>query len=414
MVCSKTLRLKPLLEQLPPCKGYLVAYSGGADSTALLHLFASIKNVRAIHINHGLQSAAHSWQLHCQQHCDKLNIPLIIEQASLKNSSENACREARYTFFKKHLKQHEILLTAHHAQDQAETVLLKLLRGTGIKGLCGIEKLQKFLHGYLARPLLEQSPQVLKGYLIENNIDWIEDASNLDNSYKRNFIRNQIIPSLQDAFPNAITNISRSAHNSAQSLELLNHQCDFQGKPLQLDKFKNLPQSLHATLLYHWLAHKNLPTPDKVALAQISHDFITAGIDKNPHYKNNYYQLYRWQQVIFCIQNFTAINPTKDYPWDTENTFLLPNDNGVLSYTGQDKLNLIVKFNQKGHKLKTHKHQFSKSIKQLFQDHNISTWQRQNTPFIFHNSELISLGYSWSHAEKYKACIKFKPKDLIM
>jgi len=411
-VFSKTLKVESLIDNLPVNEGYLIAYSGGADSTALLHLFSSLENVRAIHINHGIQSQAKIWQEHCQATCKQLNIPLIIEHAELPNNSgnisENACRQARYAFFEQHLRPHEILLTAHHAQDQAETVLLKLMRGTGIKGLCGIEKLRKFAQGYIARPLLEYSPKVLKDYLVSNNFSWIEDASNLDNRYKRNFIRNEIIPQLESQFTHVVENITRSAKNSGHSLDLLNHLIDFQEKSLSIKKLEQLPASLQPTLLYHWLSHKNLPTPDKAVLHQITQDFIHANADKQPHYKNKYYQLYRWQQALYCIQNFELIGPSSEFVWNTKKPFEFPNDCGTLEFKGNKPLDLVIKFKQTGQKLKTHKHQFSKSIKQLFQENKVPTWERQNAPFIYHDEELVSLGYVWSHSSNFKKLINLK------
>jgi tRNA(Ile)-lysidine synthase len=411
--------LKATIDSYPQHSGFLVAYSGGADSTALLHLvhalYANNIAIRAIHINHGIQADSDKWQAHCQLSCQQLGIPLIVEQAQLKDSSENSCRQARYGFFKQHLNKYEMLLTAHHAQDQAETILLKLLRGTGVKGLCGIDALKKFNHGFIARPLLTLQPQELQDYLHNKQIKWIEDDSNNDDSYKRNFIRNQIIPALQNTFPNAINNITRSANNSRQSLDLLQHLCDFQGKALPISKLQQLPQELQPTLLYHWLTHKNLPTADKVVLTQICHDFINAKVDRHPHYKNNYYQLFRWQDAIYCIKNFEVINPTASYNWDTSSNFTLPNGFGNLSYKGTGNPKLRVRFNQKGQRLTTHKHTFSKSIKQHYKDHNIPPWQKLLTPFIFLDSELVSLGYDWSHHNKIDTCIKLKfDEDMIL
>jgi tRNA(Ile)-lysidine synthase len=396
MAYTKTLKLKTLVADLPDCEGYLIAYSGGADSTALLHLFSQSKNVRAIHINHGLQDEADAWQNHCQTSCKKLGIELIIENAILKDASENSCRKARYGFFKKHLKPNEILLTAHHTQDQAETVLLKLLRGTGISGLTGMDKLRKFSNGFMARPLLVYSPRQLKDYLNVNNISWIEDASNKDNSYRRNYIRNEILPALQLHFPQAIENMARTADNTKQSLELLNYLCDFQGAELAIAKLKQLPNNLQSSLVYHWLSQKNMPLPDTKALHQITNDFIHASQDKNPHYQNNYYQLFRSQGAIYCIQNFGIIDSETTFQWNTNQPFQFPNGCGTLTYSGLIDLDLQIKFNQKGQKLKL-PNRSTKTVKNLFQEHSIHQWDKLNTPFIYKNNELISLGYSWSH-----------------
>jgi tRNA(Ile)-lysidine synthase len=407
MVYSKILKVESLLANFPKNEGYLIAYSGGADSTALLHLMANVANVRAIHINHGLQTQANDWQNHCQKTCDQLKIPLIIEQADLSNDSESACREARYGFFSKHLKCNEILMTAHHAEDQAETVLLKLMRGTGINGLSGIETLKKFSQGFIGRPLLAINPHDLKAYLVNHDMKWIEDPSNASNQYRRNFLRNDIIPNLQLKFPNVISSINRSAENCRESLDLLNELCDFQGSSLPLKRLQETPESLQAAFFYQWLSQKNLPIPDRVTLNQLCQDFITAGSDKNPGYKNSYYQLLRWKQAIYCLKNYHSIDPNLTFKWQTSEDFEIPNGTGNLRYKGEKNQNFTVEFNKKGQRLKTHKHQFSKTVKQLFQENKIPLWERDNTPFIYHKDELVSLGYDWSHQDEFKDKIEY-------
>ena len=406
--------LNKLLNSYPKNSGFLIAYSGGVDSTALLHLLGNNFNTRAIHINHGLQTEANNWQQHCQNTCQQLNIPLIVEQAQLIDSSEDSCRKARYTFFKKHLNKNEILLTAHHSQDQAETVLLKLLRGTGLKGVTGIESFSTFAKGYLGRPLLSYSPQQLKKYLLENNFNWIEDSSNTNNQYRRNHIRNLTLPSLVGLWPQAINNIVRSANNNKQSLDLLLHLLDFNPKYLTIEKLQNNPHELRTTMLYHWLSAKNMPLPDKPALDQLTTDFISAKADKSPHYHNKFYQLFRWQQAIYCIKNFDRLDESMSFHWNTKDTFKLPNGCGHLTFLGKEKMDLIVKFNQKGEKITTHQHSFNKSIKKLYQNHKIPIWQKLNTPFIYHDQQLVSLGYDWSHINLFKELIKFSPENLIV
>lgn len=412
MVFSATLTTENLLDHFPDkTNGYLIAFSGGADSTALLHLFKNHKNLRAIHINHGIQIEADNWQNHCQYICDQFDIPLIIEKAHLQDHSENSCRLARYDFFKKHLKHGETLLTAHHAGDQAETILLKLLRGTGIKGLCGIEKNRPFYHGHLARPLLDFKPEQLKAYLIKHQINWIEDPSNQESAYKRNAIRNEILPVLQRYFPDTVDHIVRSAENCQQSLDLMSQLGNFNGKHLSLSLCRNLPHHLQPTVIYHWLTDKGLPIPDKKTLKQITHDFLSAPSNRHPHYKNKYYQIYRWQNRLHCIKNFTHVDDTTSYDWHTAGHFELPNHCGKLIYNGNTPIDLIVRFRQTGHKLKTHKHQFNKTVKQLFQDHNIPPWLKANTPFIFYQDELVSLGHDWSHTKAFKSHVKFQICD---
>jgi len=134
----------------------------------------------------------------------------------------------------------------------------------------------------------------------------------------------------------------------------------------------------------------------------LCHDFITAGADKNPQYKNHHYQLLRWKQAIYCLKNYRSINSELNFQWQTTEDFDLPNGTGLLKYAAEKPQKFIVKFKQKGQRLKAHKHQFSKTIKQLFQENNIPLWERDNTPFIYHQGELVSLGYEWSHIEDFK------------
>ena len=406
MAHFKILKASNLIQNFPECEGFLIAYSGGADSTTLLHLFSQEKNIRAIHINHGLQKDANKWQSHCQNTCNQLGIKLVVEQAQLNNASENSCRLARYDFFEKHLQENEILLTAHHCQDQAETILLKLLRGTGIKGLGGIDSIRKFSQGYIARPLLQFSPETLKDYLVSNNLQWIEDSSNLNNRYKRNYIRNEILPRFKNEFTKPLDNIVRSADNTRQSLNLLNHLIDFQGKALPIKALRNLPQTLQPTLLYHWLSQKNVLISDKKTLAQITHDFIHAKSDKQPRYKNKHYQLVRGNNHIYCIRNYQIMNANKTFTWDTDTLFSLPNDYGFLKYHGDDKLILSIKYNQTAQKIKPFNHTITKSIKNLFNENKLPIWGKQNTPFIYLNNDLISLGHKWSHTKKAQNTIE--------
>jgi tRNA(Ile)-lysidine synthase len=255
--------------------------------------------------------------------------------------------------------------------------------------------------------------ETLKEYLIAHRIKWIEDTSNNDNQYKRNFIRNKIIPLLKQEFPNINENISRNASNISQSMDLINHLCDFQGKALTIKQLKKLPEDLQTTLFYHWLSHKNLPLPDKVALHQITHDFIYAREDKHPSYKNKSYQLMRWQDRIYCLQNFSKINPEQCFVWQTGKPFIFPNGCGMLTYRGNKSLELTIKFNQTGQKIKLQNRGFSKTVKQLFNENKVSNWEKPNTPFIYQNNKLVSLGHSWSNSDGKFSSIKLSIDVLL-
>ncbi len=191
-------------------QAFLIALSGGLDSTVLLSLFAKLRqkrphlpplSVRAIHIHHGLSPNADSWAKHCQDLCDQFQIPLIIErvQVDKTNGIEAGAREARYQAIKKHLQTQEILVTAHHLNDQTETFFLALKRGSGLKGLGAMQQ-QSVLFGMpILRPLLGFTRTQLENYAQKEKLNWITDESNEDNRYDRNFLRNEILPNYVNA-----------------------------------------------------------------------------------------------------------------------------------------------------------------------------------------------------------------------
>ena len=205
-------------QALTRSKKLLIAYSGGLDSHVLLHLVsqfpqASHYQVRAMHIHHGLQEEADAWVPHCQSVCADLNIPLQINHLNLElkkgESIEEAARAARYIALKESLKQGEVLLTAHHQNDQAETLLLQLFRGAGVQGLAGMPTISSFGSGQHARPLLNASRQSLEMYAEEHQLSFIEDPSNKDSAFDRNYLRNEVLPQLRERWPSIDKTISR-------------------------------------------------------------------------------------------------------------------------------------------------------------------------------------------------------------
>lgn len=193
--------------QAHPAKAYLLAFSGGLDSHVLLHACSQLRtewpdlNVRAIHIEHGLQAISAQWVQHCQTVCAALTIPLQVEYLNLTiaagQSLEAVAREARYAAFAQHLQAGEMLLTAHHQNDQAETLLLHVMRGSGVDGLAAMPMIRPFAQGHLARLLLPFTRADLQQYAAYYQLAYIDDPSNADNRFERNFIRNQVMPLLK-------------------------------------------------------------------------------------------------------------------------------------------------------------------------------------------------------------------------
>jgi tRNA(Ile)-lysidine synthase len=223
------IRLRDALQSWRSASGWCVALSGGLDSTVLLHLLASLAQrealppLSAIHVHHGLQAAADAWPAHCRELCAALSVPLQVEYVQVASgaSLERAAREARYAAFAARLGTDELLLTAQHRDDQAETLLFRLLRGAGVQGLSAMPVSRALGAGQLVRPLLNCSRDELLAYAREHTLSWVEDPSNADERFSRNYLRRQVLPTLLGRWPQAATNMARSAAHLSEAAQLL-------------------------------------------------------------------------------------------------------------------------------------------------------------------------------------------------
>jgi tRNA(Ile)-lysidine synthase len=217
-------------------KKCLIGLSGGVDSVVLLHLLSQCENleVRAIYVNHGVSKNALSWDVFCNNLCKSLGVDYNVANVDLNcdnlNNFESIARDARYSAYEQILLNNEALFLGHHSDDQVETVLLQLLRGTSVSGLSGMSSFSKYKNGFIARPFLELNSKQkcitkldIENYAINNNIEHIFDESNLSNDYKRNFLRNEIIPQLKNKFGNINKTISKTADKCRESKESLNN-----------------------------------------------------------------------------------------------------------------------------------------------------------------------------------------------
>lgn len=211
-----------------------IAYSGGLDSTVLLHLLADLAKTQtlpeltAIHVHHGLQAVADAWPEHCQQMCDRLGVPLQVVRVNVQlgASLERAAREARYLAFSGVTQAREVLLTAQHREDQAETLLFRLLRGAGVRGLAAMPAVRELGSGHVVRPLLAVSRAELEQYAHQHQLTWIDDPSNDDQQFSRNYLRHEIFPRLASRWPQAANNMARSAGHFSEAQELLDELAD--------------------------------------------------------------------------------------------------------------------------------------------------------------------------------------------
>ncbi len=401
----------------------LIAYSGGVDSTALLHAMARAKKItptigvpiRAVHFNHQLQPLADTWQAHCELTAQALGVPLTVIPLSLKDASEHTARQARYAALKALLRPDELLLTAHHRDDQAETVLQQLLRGSGLTGLGGIRPLQAFASGWLARPLLRWSKQQLYDWLLAEEIPWVSDPSNRDTRYRRNFLRHRVLPTLMEHWPQAPKALSRAAEHAQAAESLLQHfyrrHGPATGAPLPLSSFSELPETAHGTWLGLWLADHGQKRPDSARVQEFLIQCQRAAADHNPQLDLGNGRIIRWRDALYLVEN-KSNDTAEDFShwtkcWDGTGSLRLPAALGSLELTeltGSSEnrpLRLQVGFYRGGESIRLPQHRHSKRLKNLFQEHAVPPWERRRLPLIFATDAkgkadtLLAVGDRW-------------------
>ncbi|WP_373100278.1 MULTISPECIES: tRNA lysidine(34) synthetase TilS [Pasteurellaceae] len=421
---------RQLAEHLPAQTDFLLSFSGGLDSTALLGLFAELREkqphftLRAIHIHHGLSPHADHWVRHCQSICRRLAIPLIIEKVSVdtRDGIEAGARQARYGAIKRHLRNNEILVTAHHRQDQTETFLLALKRGSGPAGLSAMAVKSAVDNLPIFRPLLPFSRAELEHYVRAVNLPWIEDESNADNQYDRNFLRNQILPSLRRRWPHFDRAVQRSARHCAEQQQLIHDLLteSFQQNYRESDRTFDLSRFPHYSalqqnaLLRRWLAELGCNMPSVVQLEQLIRDVIFARADRNPQFHWQNQVIRRYQKRLYVTANFADLsairlniqpNQTITLPDNLGTLRLCETHDGLLAEWAHHRqplpatdLPIQIRFAYAG-KVRT-RNGIHQDIKKLWQQANVPVWQRRRIPLIFYGEQFKSaVGFFTDYAE---------------
>jgi tRNA(Ile)-lysidine synthase len=277
-----------------------VALSGGVDSTALLAALAANRlrsgtrafQLRALHVDHGLRPASKQWASHCRKLSRKLRVPLKVLTTKVERprgaSLEAAARDARYGLLANALRPGEILLTAHHADDQLETVLLQLLRGSGLPGISAMPAVAPFADGFLARPLLPRSRAELETWAREQGLTWVEDDTNVDESLDRNYLRLRVLPLIRDRWPGSATAVSRSARHAAEAQSLLDALAHADvdrasyGESLSIKTLRALPPARRRNALRFWITRAGHRAPDTRRLEELIGPLLDARPDANP------------------------------------------------------------------------------------------------------------------------------------
>ena len=287
MLAHKLLNIDYLQQSIDFKKKIYIAFSGGIDSSVLVDIlgknaFKLKLNITVIHVNHNISSNSLIWMKHCKEFCSKLGLDFISEEVNIISSGggiESAARKARYKIFSKYLKNEEQILTAHHMNDVTETIFLRLLRGTGIDGLSGLEKSRKLGKGLLIRPFLEVSKKEIEEYAKENDINYIFDETNKDNEYDRNFLRNEIFPKLDarwNDFSSRVFKMSKITNERNNNFfELLNNNYGYLiNNVIKIKDLKNLNIDITKEIIRTSIKNENISIPNSRVLDEIIKTFI--------------------------------------------------------------------------------------------------------------------------------------------
>lgn len=413
------------LKQFDSISQLFIAYSGGLDSRVLLHLCASDQQLKtkltAVYINHGLQQKAESWGKHCENVCRELGVKFlnlkVNAQAQPGESPEEAARNARYTAFKSLLKTGDVLLTAHHDEDQLETVLLHLFRGGGLKGLSGIPASLPFGKGRVIRPLLDVPKSRILEYANHHKLVWIEDPSNQESKFDRNFLRNELIPLIKNRWPSLAVSVARSARHCANSEELLsqlteewlNDVINSGDQTLVLPRLRVYSQLQQDLIIRCWFQKLGLKMPSEKLLSQIKNSIIEARDDADPVIKTQDRLIRRYRNNLYLLQDDALIIPSEIH-WPSGHTYLQISNNlgyEVISATSGIAIGKwqaaekIIRFRSGGETITLPGREGRHSLKNLFQEQGIPPWERNRIPLIYLDNRLAAVGEHWISAEFY-------------
>jgi tRNA(Ile)-lysidine synthase len=398
-----------------PATSLCVAYSGGPDSTALLHALASLpdaraRGLRALHVDHGLHADSAAWARHCERFCATLAVPCEVLRVRVDTVTgmgvEAAARDARYTALAAQLQDGEYLLLGHHRDDQAETVLLKLLRGAGPDGLGGMRALRPFGRGQLWRPLLVLSRQQLRDYLQSHRLDGIDDPSNADTRLARNHLRHEILPRLLRHWPQAVDSIVHSAALSRDAADALRTQWlaafdvlhDPASDSLDAAGWLALARALREPLLDHWLHARGLSAPTTAQREQIERQ-CGARAGRLPCIRWAGTELHIWKDRLWALPPERVAAADWLSNWHGE-PLALP-DGGQLSLTDADARlaePLRVRLRRGGERIKPAGDAHTRELRDLFQQERMPPWRRAACPLLYAGDELVAVADRWISA----------------
>lgn len=419
-------QLPEILARYPATTGYRVAFSGGVDSLALLHALAAVRSsiavpVRAVHVNHGLHPGASCWEQHCASICTELGVELEVHRVEVRTTAgasvEERAREARYEALAVSLDAGETLLTAHQRNDQVETMLLHLLRGAGPHGLCAMPQLRRFYRGYLGRPLLGYTRAALARYVREAGLRAVEDTSNSNLRFARNFLRHRILPVLQQRWPDLGQSVARAQDHQREAVELIDSVCnaDLQriggAQGLSCAALAELSVARLHFLLRAWVADAGLPLPAEKHLERIRGDLLEQNTTGTGMVCWPGAECRRYRGWLRVAPPLLDHDPTTRQQWRLGGTLELAHGRLTATSVRGEGLRLpkappvvTVRYRLGGERCRPAGRRHSQRLKKLLQEAAVPPWMRDRIPLIYFEETLAAVAGQW-------VCEGFQARD---
>ena len=400
-----------------PASGLCVALSGGLDSTVLLTGLARARAastwppLRAAHVDHGLHADSGAWAERCALEAMELGVPLVQVRVDARpaagESPEEAARKARYAALAGLLEGGEVLLTAHHADDQLETVLLQWLRGGGLRSVAGMPAVASFAAGWHARPLLGFSRGELHAWACEARLAWLEDPSNLDPRFDRNFLRLEVLPALRRRWPAAARTVGRVALQAAEALEVeaaianADLAAVEDGGAISLERLQALPEPRQRWVLRAWLRRAGLPLPSARTLAALLNDVTRAADDRVPCVNWPGARVYRYRGRLFGTagdRNVTGTppggtwHPGTSFDLGSFGSLELRAATGIGLSRARLPRELQVGWRAAGELFRPAGARHRRPLRKWLQERGVLPWFRQRVPLVIAQGEIAAIG----------------------
>lgn len=423
--------------QLPPLPndaetGTLhVGYSGGLDSTVLLHLLCTAqttpaRGVRALHVHHGLHADADHWSAHCRRTCAALDVALQVVQVEVSRDGgeglEAAARRARLAAFASAMAPGDVLVLAHHRDDQAETFLLRALRASGVDGLAAMRAWRRFGAGWLWRPLLDLPRARLLAHARAHALRWIEDPGNDDTALDRNFLRHRVLPLLRERWPHAGAALARSAALSAEAAALLATEdaaalATVRGadpQALSIAHLQALSAPRRARVLRAWIAGCALPPLPAQGVARIEATLLGAAADAQAEFAWRGAIIRSWRGRLHAQPARAPLLPGWRTPWDGRTPLALP-AGGELRLEGSEGFDAAVEVHARGggERIRLPGRDHRHALKHVLQDLGVPPWVRQRLPLLSGTDGVLLAAGNLAYSADFDAWLRAHAARLV-